>query len=527
MTNNNRTIVDALTVGDQFDPGPSLEMISNADSRSVQKTVLDNGVRIVTEAIPGARSVSSGIVFECGPRDEMRSESGLAHFCEHLMFQGTSNRSSLEIGRLIDSAGGRVGGFTTRDYTCYFASVLGDYCYHALDLLGDILLNSTFPETHLERERGAVLCELEGRMDSPAERAQDLLKRNAWPNHALGRNLAGEVDTVSRFTREDVIYFVHGNYTPNRMIIAATGQLIHDDFVAQARDVFWRLLGESQPRPVSAPSPTPTLATELSGTNQSYFCLGVPAPSYAHASRYVLHLVNEIIAGGVSSRLFCRLREDNGLVYEVHSDYHAYRDGGMIVIEGSTTAENQYQVIQIILEELLALAVWEKPVDEDEMCRAKTRLRASYLIAGEDIHTRMSRLATQEMYFGRHIPDSEMLDQIDTIDVDSVRRLVTGSLLEWLGQLCAALVGPSNDELQKQALSDLVTAFREKSLARSQCVVDIDSVRQLSTTRGMGFGGYRPGRSPAVPSVHVDSARERCANGKHALYQESGEMIRS
>jgi predicted Zn-dependent peptidase len=209
-----------------------------------QQTTLENGIRVVTESMPEARSLSIGILIDAGPRDESPGQGGLAHLTEHALFQGTSSRDARQIARLMDLAGGQVGAFTTRDYTCFHATVLDDYRTYALDLFGDVLLNSTFPAEALERETQSILSEISAAWDAPFERAGQLLKALAWPNHPLGRPVAGWADTVAALTREDVIYFVHQNYLPNRLIIAAAGHVEHLDFVAQVRVAFWRLLGD-------------------------------------------------------------------------------------------------------------------------------------------------------------------------------------------------------------------------------------------------------------------------------------------
>ncbi len=294
-----------------------------------------------------------------------------------MLFQGTSNRDSLQINRFIGEVGGRVGAFTTRDYTSFVASVLGDYSYHALDLLGDLLLNSTFPQEHIERERQAIACEIQADNDVPQHRTQDDLKRLVWPDHALGRPIAGDPRSVARLTREDAIYFVHRQYTPDRMTIAAVGAVNHDDYVAQARDVFWRLFGVDNPAEYSPVETRPGFSFQPSAAKQSYFCIGIPCLPYTHKSRYAIHVLNEIIGGGSSSRLFQKLQDEAGLVYEIRSEYHAYRDAGLIVIAGSTVPENLKRVVSTILAEVHSLAVGEKPADEEEVSRSKTRVRTA------------------------------------------------------------------------------------------------------------------------------------------------------
>lgn len=407
-----------------------------------KKTVLENGIRVVTEAMPYARSISIGVVIEAGPRDESLEKWGLAHLTEHLMFQGTSSRDSMQIARLMDGAGGYMGGFTTRDYTYYSATVLVDYGTYVLDLLGDILLNSIFPEEGLQAQQEAILREIDGSYDIPDQRVNNLLRATRWPNHPLGRSLAGSHDSVKALTREDVIYFVHQNYLPNRITIAAAGDVDHEDFVAQVRDAFWRMMGSSQPT-ISQLSPHQGgIAIENMPVSQTYFSLGLKAYPYTHADRYGLHVINKLLGGGISSRLFRNIREDQGLVYYIGSEYLAYIDDGMLIIEGSTAPDYIQPVLKLILKELRQLFTWAEPVDEEELLIAKTHLRGQHIISGESTDTRMNRLATQELYFGRHISTEEIITKIDLVDEQVIQRIGQTLLTDALSQATLAIVGP-------------------------------------------------------------------------------------
>ena len=403
---------------------------------------LHNGIRIATENVPGSQSVSIGVLIDAGPQDDPADKLGLAHFTEHAFFQGTSNRDAVDIARLMDVAGGQMGAFTARDYTCFYANVLSDYCPYALDLLGDILLNSTFPEENLEREKQAILHEIDNACDNHYDRIHSRLKELIWPESALGRSILGPRDSVQNFTREDVIYFAYDNYLPDRMIIAAAGDLDHDHFVAQTQDAFWRMLGKSISREPGACPNRSGVALEHASVSQAYFALGIPAGNYTDENRYLLHLLNCLLGGGMSSRLFYSLREERGLVYHIHSEVHAYRDAGLLVIEGSTTPEQLLHVLSLILLELYELAAFEKPVDAEELWKAKMQIRGQHLLASECLHTRMSRILTQELYFGQRIEDENILDAIDSIDFHALKEYAGEKILPALGELGVAVIGP-------------------------------------------------------------------------------------
>ncbi|MBI4748474.1 MAG: insulinase family protein [Acidobacteria bacterium] len=411
-----------------------------------RKTTLENGVRIITEMIPEVRSTSIGVVLNAGPRTETSSQCGLAHLTEHLMFQGTSSRSALQIARLMDSAGGYMGGFTTQDYTYYSATVLAEYSTYALDLFGDILLNSIFPQDSVEKEKEAVICEIEAARDNPDQRVRQLLKTTAWPNHPLGRPVAGYTETVKTLTREDVIYFAHQHYLPTNLIVAAAGQLDHDDFVAQVRDAFWRMLGDGLTPAVTPPAPKMSVVTENSPVSQAYFCIGLRTFPYTHPDRYALHVLDKVLGGGISSRLFRRIREELGLVYYLGSEYLAFLEDSMFVIEGSTSPEYLQMVLELTLAELTKLFTWETPVTDEELLIAQTHLRGQHLISGENTDTRMSRLATQELYFGRHIPTDEIAAHLLAVDLPALQRLGQTVLMDALRQATIAVVGPNVSE---------------------------------------------------------------------------------
>ena len=426
-----------------------------------RRTTLENGIWVVTERMPGVRSISMGVLTEASPRVESPEQSGLAHLAEHAMFQGTSNRDVMEISRLMDTAGGQMGAFTTRDYTFYAATVLDDYSTYALDLLGDILLNSTFPHQNLEREKGAILREIDAARDMPYDRANALLKAFAWPDQPLGRPIAGRPETVKGLTREDVIYFVHQYYLPDGMIVAAAGNVKHADFVAQVRDAFWRMLGEGQAVNGDLADYRAGVTVEHMEVSQAYFCVGIRAFPYAHRNRYGLHVLNNLLGGGSSSRLFRRMREERGLVHLISSDYHAYRDDGVLVIQGSTAPEYLMQILNLTLGELEELVSADRPVDEEELWKAKMQIRGQHLIAAENTHTRMSRLTTQEFYFGRYIATEEILAEIEAVDCQTIQQLAKEALINAHRHLTIAVVGPKNEaHYDVAAIEDLLTRFQ-------------------------------------------------------------------
>ncbi len=425
-----------------------------------ESTTLENGVRVVTERLPASRAISAGLLVDCGTRHEAASENGLAHFCEHLLFQETSNRNAQQIAQQIDLVGGRVGAFTTRDYTCFVASVMQDYAYHALDLMGDLLMNSTFPERALESERTAIVQEIERQADQPETHLEQTLKASIWPGHPLGRPVSGTVDQVRGFTREDVIYFHHQHYVPGRLIVAAAGNVEHEQFVTQVHDCFWRLRGGEGAAAMPAPEWTPVERLEVAHLRQVYFCLGCPAPAYASADRYRLHVLTGVLGQGLSSRLYAELRERRGLVYEIQAEYQAYGATGIFTIQGSTSPERLEEVVTRILESIEGLCSGAAAVSEEEVWLTGTRLRNSLMLTAADEHAAMTRLALQQHYFDAPISAEEILTQLDAVEAPALGELVETWMKPALGSVALGVLGPKNCTPAFERLAAEVCRYR-------------------------------------------------------------------
>ena len=306
--------------------------------------------------------------------------------------------------------------------------------------------------------------EINTESDMPNQRTHALLRAQAWPDHPLGCSIAGRPETIKGLTREDVIYFVHEHYLPDRFIIAAAGNLEHEDFVAQVRDAFWRMVGQSQPSAELPPVYQSGAIIEHMPVSQAYFSLGIQAFPYSHPDRYRLHVLNNVLGGGISSRLFRRIRMEQGLAYHIGSEYHAYCDDGMLVVEGCTTPENLIQVLDLTMDELWKLFGASELLNEEELWKAKMQIRGQHLISGENTNTQMSRVATQELYFGGHIPDKEILAQIESINIQSLQRLAGGALRDSLSQATVAVVGPKTpDHYNVSQIGELFSAYSRKS----------------------------------------------------------------
>ena len=414
----------------------------------VEQTVLDNRIRVVTKRMEGVRSISLGFLMAAGPMDEAEDRSGVAHLAEHLMFDGTGQRDADEIARMMDTTGGQVGGFTSRDYTCFTTTVLDDYRTYLIDLMGDILLNSQFAEYAVHQEKDTIIRELSAQLDRPDACAHERLKAHIWQGHPLGRPIGGTIASVAALQQQDVIRFVRENYQPRRLIIAAAGNVRHQDVVTNVADAFWMMPDDgridAQPdRPVFHGGVT----VECKGVSHVYFSIGLQAAPYTAAERYLIHMFTAILGGGMSSRLFRKLRQELGMVYEITAEYQAYRDDGVIVIEGSTTPELLHSVLSMIFFEINGIALQTLPILEEELWIAKMQLKGQHIIAQENSHTCMSSLATQAFYFNRFIDSNEILDRILQIDLERINTLAATMLANGLLHSAVALVGPSCEQV--------------------------------------------------------------------------------
>ena len=304
-----------------------------------EKTVLDNGVRILTEQRSGTRAVSLGIWVENGSRHEEPRQGGLSHFLEHLLFKGTKSRSAQRIAEEMDAVGGVLNAFTGKENTCYYAKVVDEHLPLAVDVLGDLFLDSVFDPEEIERERTVILQEIASADENPEDFVHDLFSVDYFGDHPLGRAVCGEVDTVSGFNRDDLVGFMAERYLPGRIIIAGAGNLSHGTLVDALGDAFGALEARPLLAPAVAPAPCSGLFHHPRKLGQVHICLGVPALPYGDPRMYVAHVLNTLLGGGMSSRLFQEIRERRGRAYSVYSFLSPYRDTGYLGVYVGTKAE--------------------------------------------------------------------------------------------------------------------------------------------------------------------------------------------
>ncbi|HEY7166600.1 MAG TPA: pitrilysin family protein [Candidatus Binatia bacterium] len=385
------------------------------------KTVLDNGIRIVTQEMPDHRSASLGIWVENGSRHETPEQNGISHFIEHLLFKGTERRSAAQIAEEMDAVGGILNAFTAKEHTCYYAKVLDDDLPLALDLLTDIFLHSTFDAEEIERERSVILQEISQAEDTPDDYVHDLFSLDFYDSHPLARPICGTADTVSSFRREHFVDFFRNRYRPRRVIVSAAGHLSHDFLVREISERLGNVNGEAgiNPAPVTGDQPPKIRSGVFQHSKpleQVHVCLGAAGISQSHPKRYAGYVLNTILGGGMSSRLFQEIREKRGKAYSVYSFMSTYRDVGYLGVYAGTSIASVEEVIDLILKELKNLASGN--ITEDEIRRTKGQIVGSIMLGLESTDSWMSHIARNEIYFGKSITTEQICAAIRAVSRD-------------------------------------------------------------------------------------------------------------
>lgn len=402
------------------------------------KSVLPNGIRIVTERMPHVRSVAVGVWVETGSRHELPERGGVSHLIEHLVFKGTATRSAQEIARTMDSVGGQMDAFTTKEHTCFYVQVLDQHLPLAVDLLTDILLRPLFDADELEREKSVVLQEIKMVEDTPDDLIHDLFAGQVWEGHPLGRPILGSREAVAGYGRDVVHAHFVEHYVPARITIAVAGHVEHEAVVELFGGRFNGFGRAPADRAETPPVMKPGVNIVHKELEQVHVVLGFPGLSHAAPERYAMFLLNDVIGGSMSSRLFQEVRERQGLVYSIHSGVQAFRDTGTLYVYAATDAPNFSRVLKSTLKELRDLK--KNGVTEEELRRAKDHLKGSLMLSLESTSSRMNRLAKHEMHFGSFHTMDAMLAAIDGVRHEEVQALVGELLAE--DRLALTTYGP-------------------------------------------------------------------------------------
>jgi len=384
----------------------------------INRSVLDNGIRVITERIPSIHSVALGVWVEHGSRHEPAAFNGSSHFIEHMLFKGTSTRDARQIAREIDSVGGLLNAFTSREYSCYYAKVLGEALPFAVELLADLLLASQFASEEVEKERRVIQQEISMISDSPEELVHELLSSGFWPGHALGRPVLGSHETVSTLTREQLLDFMYANYCGRRLLVCAAGDVEHAQMVDLVAKAFAALPEGTTLSPQLLPEARSGVHTLQRDLDQVHLCLAAPGLPQNDHRRFPLYLVNTLLGASMSSRLFQKVREERGLAYSIYSYLNAFSDCGSLVIYAGVSPQDVQAATDVIVRELRELA--SVPVSVSELGAARNQLKGNLLLSLESTDNRMSRLAKDEMFFSRSVPVEEVVRGIESVGVEDI-----------------------------------------------------------------------------------------------------------
>jgi predicted Zn-dependent peptidase len=402
---------------------------------------LPSGLRLVTEPMPHVRSVTVGVWLTRGSRHETDAQSGVAHFVEHMLFKGTATRSAQQIAQTIDSIGGQLDAFTAKEYASYYIKVLDEHLPIAIDLLSDMLLRPAFAADDISREQSVILEEIKMVEDAPDDLVHEVFAQQFWQQHPLGRPILGTPETVTSFTSPALRSYFGRTYVAPNLIVAAAGHLDHAELRALVERAF-EAVPAGTPFPATAPpAVTPGLAVRRKDIEQSHLCLGTPAYHHAHDDRHATYVLNTILGGSMSSRLFQHIREERGLAYAVFSNLTAYSDAGMVTVYAGCATDKVPEVVDLTLAELRELRATAVP--DEELRRAKDHLKGSLMLSLESTSSRMSHLAREEIYFGRHFTLDDLLSRIEAVTTGDVQRVANDLFRD--GQVVATLVGPDED----------------------------------------------------------------------------------
>jgi predicted Zn-dependent peptidase len=390
--------------------------------RNIRRQVLPNGLTIITEQMQHIRSASIGIWLQTGSRDEDPAWNGISHFIEHMLFKGTEHRTAEEIARQVDSIGGNMDAFTAKECICFNVKVLDEHLPVALEILSDLVLHPVFDPNDITRERGVILEEIKMDEDNPDYLVHEIFTQNFWKDHPLGKPILGTKETVKKFERATVLNTYSHRFAPGNIIVSAAGNLDHDRFVELVTKHFEQM----KPRKNGFHSPVPKIVSKITLRNkkaleQVQLCLGVPSHPIAHEKRHAGYILNTLLGGGMSSRLFQNIRERQGLVYSIYSDLNPYRDTGCLAVYAGTSRESASKVVHSVVSEFHKLKA--EPVPADELRRSKDQLKGSLMLSLESSSARMSNLARQEMYFDRFYDLDELIAKIEAVTVEDLTSL--------------------------------------------------------------------------------------------------------
>jgi predicted Zn-dependent peptidase len=390
--------------------------------RNLRRTVLPNGLIVLTERMEHLRSVAMGVWIKSGSRCEPAETNGISHFVEHMLFKGTRSRSAQMIAREMDSIGGNLDAFTGKETICFNVKSLSDHVPIALDVLSDLVLNPIFAAPDIERERGVILEEIKIDEDNPDVLVHELFTQSFWKGHPLGWPILGTTKTVRRLDQDKLFEYHNDRFHGGNIVFSAAGNLDHDHFTDAVAAKFSQLAGGETLHELSAPEASAGIVLRNKRSlEQVQICLGVPAPPITDDNRYATLILNTVLGGGMSSRLFQTIREERGMAYSIYSDLSPYRDTGTLCVYAGTSASKALEVVDLVLSEFRKMK--DEPLTAEELTRVKDQVRGNILLGLESSNARMANLARQEMYFQQFYSVDEVIARIEDVKAEEVQAM--------------------------------------------------------------------------------------------------------
>lgn len=385
------------------------------------KIELNNGVRIVTEKVPGVRSVAIGIWVGAGSRHENDHNNGISHFIEHLMFKGTDKRTATDIAESLDAVGGQLNAFTTKEFTCYYAKVLDEHIDLAIDVLTDMFFNSKFQEEAIEKERGVIEEEIRMYEDTPDELIHDLFIKTVWPENTIGRPILGTIDSLKQIKRDDIISYINKTYSPDRIVVAVAGNIEHQDVQNKLKPIFEGINTKKEVITVDAPVTSSDVSNIYRKTGQVQICLGTEGFSNSDDRLYSVYILNSVMGGGLSSRLVQSIREERGLAYSVYSYHTSFSDTGLFTFYAGTSPNKYDEVISLLLQEIKRIAA--EGISEKELKSTKEQIKGNLFLGLESVSSRMTRLGRTELSMNKIITPEEVVSRISAVKLEDVHKV--------------------------------------------------------------------------------------------------------
>jgi predicted Zn-dependent peptidase len=386
-----------------------------------RKDTLANGIRVVSETLPKSRSVSIGVWVKVGSRHESPELGGISHFIEHLFFKGTEKRSAKDIAIEMDSLGGEMNAFTSQETTTYYAKVVDEHLPVVIEILADILLGAKFDPVEMEKERKVILEEIKSVEDTPDDYIHELFTNTVWPDNSLGRPILGTRDTIKSLKHQDIISYIGNYYHPKEIVISVAGNFEHTRLIELLNTHFGKLARSGVSKKEATPAFTHALSVKKKQLEQVQLCVGCKGLPYIHEDRFVISALNTVLGNSMSSRLFQEIREQNALAYSIYSYVASYRDTGMLTVYAGADPSNALEVVRLVVKEFRKIK--EEGITPAEELRVKNQIKGSLILSLESSNSHMSRLARQEIYFGKYLSMDDIIKGVEKVTTEQVQRL--------------------------------------------------------------------------------------------------------